>query len=130
MKLAAMLSLALLWTIPLAANDISGRWTGIIEVADLSSGTTINTPVKAEFSQKSNLVSGKIGRTADEEPEAIRNGKIEGDRFSFEVLSPEATGTVKFELTVNGNRLEGMMKGAIEIGPISGKVHLTRVESK
>jgi hypothetical protein len=121
---------AVLATMPLAADDISGRWTGTIEVADTASGTTIHTPVKAEFSQKDTLVSGSIGRTTDEGREAIRNGKVEGKRVSFEVLTPDTTGAMKFSLTAEGDRLEGVMKGAIETGPISGKVLLTRAQVK
>ena len=109
--------------------DLTGKWTGVIEVNDASSGTRIDTPVRAEFSQKDKSVSGKIGRREDEQSEAIRNGVVEGDEMRFEVTSPETTGAINFNLkVVDADRLEGEMKGAIDSGPITGKVRLTRVK--
>ncbi len=124
-----------LWLLPcftmvLAASDISGKWVGTIEVADDSSGTTINTPVRAEFQQKSNSLSGRIGRKEEDQSEAIRNGKVEGDKIRFEVISAETTGTVKFNLRLEGDRIEGQMQGALDSGPITGKVHLVRQQTQ
>jgi hypothetical protein len=109
-----------------AADDVSGRWSGSIEVADSAGGSPITTPVRAEFEQKANLVSGKIGRREDERAESIRNGKIDGTRISFEVSSPETLSSMKFKLTLQGDRLEGEMKGTVDSGEIVGKVRLTR----
>ncbi len=123
-----------LWLLPvlvigLWGADITGKWSGTIEVSDPSSGTVINTPVKAEFAQAANAVSGKIGRTEEERTEPIQNARIEGDSLVFEVRSAETTGAVKFNLkVVSDSRLEGEMKGAIEDGPISGKVKLEKVK--
>jgi hypothetical protein len=110
----------------LAAGDISGKWSGSIEVADNAGGSSITTPVRAEFQQKANLVSGKIGRREDEQAETIRNGKIEGSKISFEVSSVETTSAMRFNLVLQGDRLEGEMKGTVDSGEIVGKVRLTR----
>jgi len=111
--------------------DVSGKWSGIIEVNDTSSGDTINTPVKAEFDQKSAQISGKIGRKEDEECEPIRNAKLEGNTLVFEVRSPEIPSAFKFNLELVGaDRIEGNMRGAIDSGPITGKVKLTREGAK
>jgi hypothetical protein len=121
-----------LWLAPclalsLWAGDISGKWTGVIEVNDTSSGTTVKTPVKANFDQKTDAISGSIGRKEDEEVEPIHNAKLSGKTLMFEVRSPETTGAVKFNLVlVSDNRIEGDMKGAIGTGPIAGKVKLTK----
>jgi hypothetical protein len=110
----------------LAAGDVSGKWSGSIEVADNAGGSSITTPVKAEFQQKANLVSGKIGRREDEQAEPIRNGKVEGTKVSFEVSSVETTSAMKFSLVLQGDHLEGEMKGTVDSGEIVGKVRLTR----
>ena len=110
----------------LGANDVSGKWSGSIEVADNADGSSITTPVRAEFLQKANLVSGKIGRPEDQQAETIHNGKVEGTKISFEVNSVEATGAMKFSLTLQGDHLEGEMKGTVESGEIVAKVRLTR----
>ncbi len=110
----------------LAAGDVSGRWSGSIEVADNAGGSSITTPVRAEFEQKANLVSGKIGRREDEQAEPIRNGKVDGTKVSFEVSSVETTSAMKFNLVLQGDHLEGEMKGTVDSGEIVGKVRLTR----
>src|SRR5690242_10261117 len=106
-----------LWVIPLLAlaihgADLTGTWTGNVDVADPSNGEKISTPVKAQFEQKGSTISGKIGRTEDVQPEAIRNGKLEGKTLVFEVQPPEATSPMTFRLTlVSDDRIEGDMKG-------------------
>jgi hypothetical protein len=123
-----------MWALPVLAvalygADITGTWTGSIEVSDPSNGEKINTEVKAQFDQKANVLSGKIGRAQDEQPEMIRNGKIDGKTLVFEVQPPEATSPMKFSLVlVSDDRIEGDMKGAIDVGNIQGKVVLSRVK--
>lgn len=124
-----MRRLCLLLWLPLvlgASAEISGTWLGSIEVADTAGGSSVTTPVRAEFEQKANLISGKIGRREDEQAESIRNGKVEGTKISFEVSSVETTSAMKFNLVLNGDHLEGEMKGTVDSGEIVGKVVLTR----
>jgi hypothetical protein len=114
----------------LCAADITGKWHGSIDVADPGGGRTIKTPVRAEFEQKANSVSGKIGRREDEGTVSIRNGKVEGSRISFEVSSAETLGAVQFDLTLEGDRMEGEMRGAVDVGQIVGRVSLTRQKER
>ncbi|MBZ5583670.1 MAG: hypothetical protein LAQ30_15955 [Acidobacteriia bacterium] len=87
----------------------------------------MDTPVRAEFIQKANLVSGSIGRKEDQRAEPIQNAKLEGDSLVFEVRPGETEGSVKFNLkVVNAGRIEGDMKGMIDVGPITGKVMLEK----
>jgi len=109
-----------------STGDISGTWLGSIDVADNAGGSSVTTPVRAEFEQKANLISGKIGRREDEQAESIRNGKVEGTKVSFEVTSAETTSAMKFNLVLEGDHLEGEMKGMVDSGEITGKVRLTR----
>jgi hypothetical protein len=124
-----------LWLLPcltaaLMAADVSGKWAGNIEVEDPSGGGNINASVQAQFQQQAEAVSGTIGRAEDQESESIRNGKlVDGKQLTFEVQAPEASGTMKFVLTLNGDRLEGQMSGTIDSGPITGKVHLSRASA-
>ncbi|HUB34557.1 MAG TPA: hypothetical protein VMA31_16080 [Bryobacteraceae bacterium] len=107
--------------------DITGNWSGKVDITDPSSGDVISTPVKARFDQTAAAVSGKIGRAHDDELEEIRNAKLEGKTLVFDVQPPEATSPMKFNLVlVDNDRIEGEMKGAIDSGNISGKVVLTR----
>lgn len=119
------------WILPLlavslAGADISGIWSGTIEVPDMGSGTTVRTPVRAQFEQKQNEVSGKIGRREDDDQVKIRNGKVEGKKIFFVVSSEQTDGDMKFDLTLDGEHIQGEMKGAVDSGPIVGKVSLIR----
>lgn len=119
-----LLSVVIGLTLPLAAADISGKWSGTIEIAD-AGGSPVEATVRAEFAQKSDSVSGKMGRAGDDDS-PIRNGKVEGEEISFEVMSPETTRPMRFKLKLVGGRLEGFMKGEIDEGEIVGKVTLSR----
>jgi len=120
------------WLLPyfaasLLAAHVSGKWAGNVEVADPSGGDTINTQVRAELSQKAGAITGTIGRSDDQEGESIRNAKLEeGKHLTFEVLSKEVDGLIKFVLTLDGDRLDGEMSGTMDGTPINGKVHLKR----
>jgi hypothetical protein len=118
---------SVLWLLPcvaLALNgaDVTGKWSGTIEVQDSGSAT----PVQAELVQKSDMVSGKIGRTDGADEGTIRNGKVEGTKVSFEVVSPHTSSPFKFTLTLVNDRLEGEMKGSVDEGEVVGKVKLSR----
>jgi len=115
------------WILPclallLSGADISGKWAGTIDVED--SGST--TEVQVELVQKSDTVTGKIGRTGGGDDGAIRNGKVEGAKVSFEVVSPQTSSPFKFTLMLVNDRLEGEMKGSVDDGEVVGKVKLSR----
>jgi len=116
-----------LWLLPcvalaLSGADVSGKWSGTIDIEDSGSTTT----VQVELVQKSDLASGKINRTGGGDEGTIRNGKVEGAKVSFEVVSPETSSPFKFTLTLVNDRLEGEMKGSVDEGEIVGKVKLSR----
>ncbi len=120
-----------LWLLPclaaaLMAADVSGKWTGDVKVADPDGSSTIETPVRAELLQKADAITGSIGRQEDQHGESIQNAKLDGKRFTFEVSSAEASGLMKFVLTLDGDHLDGEMSGTMDGTAITGKVHLSR----
>jgi hypothetical protein len=110
----------------LSAAEVSGKWTGSIQVKT-SSGEMMTVPLMAELHQKGQKLVGTVGRYATEK-QAVQNGKVEGTKVSFEVTSADSGIPFKFALTLNDTHLDGEMKGQLEDGPISGKVALTRGE--
>jgi hypothetical protein len=110
----------------LLAADISGIWKGSVVVDDPTSGSVVDTQVRAELLQKTDAITGTIGRQEDQAGESIQNAKLDGQRLTFEVSSTEANGSVKFALTLDGDRLDGEMRGTMDGAAIAGKVHLTR----
>jgi hypothetical protein len=120
-----------LWLLPclaatLMAADVSGRWKGSVVVDDPTSGSTIDTQVRADLRQKADAITGAIGRQEDQTGESIQNAKLDGQRLTFEVSSTEANGLIKFALTLDGDRLDGEMSGTMDGAAIAGKVHLSR----
>jgi len=82
--------------------------------------------VRAELLQKADAITGTIGRQEDQQGEHIQNAKLDGQRLTFEVSSAEASGLIKFVLTLEGDRLDGDMSGSMDGTAIAGKVHLSR----
>src|SRR5512146_96073 len=96
----------------LSGADLTGKWTGTVDVADPGNGDKISTPVQAELRQSGSAVTGRIGRTQDTQLENIRDGKLEGKSLTFNVLPEEAVKPMKFNLTVvSDDRIEGDMTG-------------------
>ena len=120
-----------LWLLPclaaaLMAADVSGKWTGTVNVEDPSGGPNIEVRVRADLQQKADAITGAIGRQEDQQGETIRNAKLDSKRLTFEVSSTEANGLVRFVLTLDGDRLDGEMSGSMDGTAIAGKVHLSR----
>jgi hypothetical protein len=120
-----------LWLLPclaatLMAADVSGKWTGTVNVEDPSGGPNIEVRVRADLQQKAGAITGAIGRQEDQTGENIRSAKLDGKRLTFEVSSTEANGLVKFTLTFDGDRLDGEISGTMDGSAITGKVHLSR----
>lgn len=108
------------------AADIAGKWSGVIEIDD--SGGKIETPVELYLEQKAGALSGKIGRRNDPETVEIRNGKLEGDKVTFESSSTEASASMTFSLTVQGEQMRGEMRGVAQGNEIVAKVTFSRVK--
>ena len=121
------------WILPITllalaahAGDIAGKWSGIIEVDD--SGGKIETPVDLYLEQKGGALTGKIGRRNDPESVEIRNARLEGDKVTFESSSTEASASMTFSLTVQGERMQGEMRGVAQGNEIVAKVSFSRVK--
>ena len=115
------------WILPclalvMSGADVSGKWSGTIDVEDAGS----STEVQIELVQKADTLSGKIVRTGATDETPIRNGKVDGEKISFEVPYAEGSTTFKFTLTLANDHLEGEMRGSMDQGEIVGKVKLTR----
>jgi len=95
-------------------------------VDDPTSGSVVDTQVRAELRQKADTITGVIGRQEDQTGESVQNARLDGKRLTFEVSSTEANGSIKFALTLDGDHLEGEMSGTMDGTPIAGKVHLKR----
>jgi hypothetical protein len=121
------------WILPITllaltahAANLAGKWTGIIVIDD--SGGKIETPVELYLEQKAGTLSGKIGRSNNPESVEIRNAKVEGDKLTFESSSTEASASMTFSLTIQGERMQGEMRGVAQGNEIVAKVIFSRVK--
>jgi hypothetical protein len=108
------------------AANLAGKWSGVIEIDD--SGGKIETPVELTLEQKAGAVSGKIGRRDNPETVEIRNAKIDGDKLTFQSSSTEASASMTFTLTVQGEEMRGEMRGVAQGNEIVAKVTFSRAK--
>jgi hypothetical protein len=128
-KRSKLATLSLLFSFVLATaqqGNVAGKWSGLIVIDD--AGGPIETPIELNLEQKGAALSGKIGRAGDQERVEIRNGKLEGGTVTFEAASMEASAAMKFSLTLQGEKLQGEMKGAAQGNDIVAKVTLSRAK--
>lgn len=101
--LAAVLSLALMPLHALAATDVTGTWTGSVQMGDAGGGGGDGMQLTFTFKQDGAIVTGNVnGGQGD--PLTINNGKIDGDKISFTI---DFNGTtITHEGTVNGDEIK------------------------
>jgi hypothetical protein len=126
MESMRVMTCLLLAALSLAGADVSGKWSGTAEVK-VAGSEPQQYVLQLQLTQKGEQVNGTVGR-ADGEETAIQEGRLQGTKFTFQVTPPETLGPVKFELVLNGDRLEGDLKGAVDSGPLTGKVLLSKTK--
>lgn len=96
----------------LADTDVSGKWTGSMDVK-APTGMSNSTPVVAELKQMGATVTG-TANAAGFDPLTIEKGMLEGNQLTFEVRTEEGTYAVK--VTVD----ESQLKGEVVFTPADG----------
>jgi len=91
---AALLTLAFVPVAAHAAADVSGNWTGEIKGPDGGNGFQITFTFKVDSGKLTGSVQGAQG-----DPIAISDGKVDGDKISFNVVFNGTT--ITHEGTVN-----------------------------
>ena len=116
MKSLVTMSLCLFLLAALAiAGQIDGKWVSERKVErDGQSFTIIQTfDLKAEGSNLTGKVAMKFG---DNEPPAvdIKDGKIDGSKFSFSTVMQTPNGDMNMKMTYNGTLEGDSLKGTAE----------------
>jgi hypothetical protein len=110
--------------LPLAASDVSGKWSGkFVDTQDESKSEPVFMILKQEGSQ----LSGSGGPTEDEQ-HPMQNGKVEGDKLTFEI--PTGKGTIYFDLKATDNEIKGEMKRTRADGTDTARLSLKRMGGK
>src|SRR5258708_17895899 len=82
------------------AGDVSGKWSGAMTPV----GEDGQHPIYMILSQDGDKLSGSGGpNESDQHP--FQNGKVSGDRLTFDV--PSGKGTFSFDLKISGDEIKG-----------------------
>jgi hypothetical protein len=96
------LLLAAAWT--LSGADLTGKWSGTVDLKQDGEAQTI--PIIMVLKQEGNTLTGTAG--PEEEQHPIQKGTVDGDTITMEVDSGEAIYYV--ELKVDGDQISGKVK--------------------
>ena len=99
-----LLSLLLAATWTLSASDLTGKWTGTVDMKE--DGNAQAMSVVMIVKQEGNKLTGTAGVEEDQHP--IQKGIVDGDTVTFEVDSGEAI--YYLELKLDGDQLSGAAK--------------------
>jgi hypothetical protein len=111
----------LMFAISALAVDVSGRWWGDA----VSEGQS--HPVYITLIQEGNTLKG-TGGPSPREQDLLTNGKIQGNRITFDVV-PGGTSPLHFELSTNSVGLTGTVKVRHNGQIVTGQVSLRKRSS-
>jgi len=97
--LAAVLTLTFATLRAHAATDVTGTWTGSIAAPDGSGSFDLTFNFKQDGSALTGTVTGPQG-----DPLSITNGKVDGDKISFNVSFNSTT--ITHDGTINGDEIK------------------------
>lgn len=125
----ALVGVFVVASLTLAAADVSGRWSGTF-AATPPGGESRTLPVFVILKQDGTSLTGSIGNTESDQ-RAFRNGKVDGDRLTFEIASPNGT-LQRFDLKASGERIEGDVRAVTADGTerAGGRITLSRAAEK
>lgn len=98
LSLCAVLFLALGTATAFAATDVTGDWTTQM------SGPNGEMQLTFHFKQEAGKLSGNVVSPMGGEPIAISNGKVDGDKISFDLTFNG--NTISHEGTVSGDEIK------------------------
>jgi|HubBroStandDraft_2_1064218.scaffolds.fasta_scaffold313876_1 hypothetical protein len=99
-----LVSLLLLAAWTLSASDLTGKWSGTVDMKQDGEAQTI--PVIMIVKQDGNKLTGTAG--PEEDQHAIQKGLVDGDTITMEVDSGEEI--FYLELKVDGDQITGAVK--------------------
>ncbi len=111
---AGLLFLTMAW-----AAGVSGKWSGKFSPANENS----DQPLFLVLTQDGDKLTGSGGPNESEQ-HPMQNGKVEGDRVTFEV--PAGKGTFVFDLKMTGDE----MKGDLQFKEADGGMRNAKVSLK
>ena len=103
MKILVLTLLLIVCAWPAAAADLSGKWTGTINVVENGEAKTV--PVLLILKQDGTKLTGSGGGSEDDQ-HAIIKGSVEGDKVTIEAVGGENE-NFYLDLTIDGDQMTG-----------------------
>src|SRR5215469_277992 len=122
--LLCFLVLVALAGIAVADVNVTGKWSGSFNVVG-PDGQTKDATALLVLKQTGTEITGSVGPN-EEEQHTITKGKIEGDKISLESVDGEIS--IKFELTLSGDRITGDVNAAGEGRTMKAKLDVARAK--
>ena len=124
MKVFKALLLAMVLALAASAADVSGTWSGTLNVTG-PDGQIHNDTVHMILKQDGAKVTGTAGPSAGEQM-AIEKGAVEGNKVTMEVPLPQ--GSFKFDIALEGDHLRGDVTVAMAGQTMTAKMDATRAK--
>jgi len=105
----------------LAAENLSGKWSGSFNIT--MDGETREDSAYMVLKHNDTEITGTAGPSSDQQW-PIENGKIEGDKVTFDVKTDGPV--IKFELTLVEGRLKGEANAEFEGKSLKAAVDVKR----
>lgn len=115
---------ALLFSALTMAADVTGKWSGTMEVK-APDGSTQSRPLYLILKQDGARLSGS-GGPDESEQHPFENGKVDGDRLTFAV--PAGGGNFEFAVRVAGDAITGDLKRNRGDDVQTAKIQIKRVK--
>ena len=106
----------------LLADDLSGRWAGKTKLS--IDGQVQEDTMHFALKQSGDRVTGTAGPAPDQQA-PIRNGKVEGNRITFE--TPVPNGVFQFDLTLEDGHLKGTLIASAQGQSFKATLDMTRM---
>jgi hypothetical protein len=119
-----LLFLSILATAVLNAGSLTGTWSGTFDIKT-PDGQVRSETMCLTLKEENAKVTGTAGPNADRQVEII-NGKVSGDRITFQVSDPSSPAAISFELTLASDRLYGDARAEHNGQKMEGKIALKR----
>lgn len=103
--------------------DVSGKWSGSFTIT--MEGQTRDDVALMVLTQSGTKIEGTVGPNAERQF-PIRTGTIEGNKIKLEVVPTEGPAIVRFDLTLDGDRITGDAKAEGEGRSMTAKVDVKR----
>ena len=112
----------------LFAATVTGKWSGTMEMRR-ADGQSRTVPAVLILKQDGEIVTGSAGANETSQ-QPIRNGKLDGDRLTFDIESANQQST-HFDLKVSEDAIEGSAEGPTpDGGKATARIMVKRVAAK